>query len=338
MKAIVYSAPRAFALTEVPQPRPGKGQVLVRVRACGFCRTDMHIHEGHFLSEFPLIIGHEFTGEVAELGQGVEGVDLGDRVVVDNFYPCGRCGPCREGKPLYCEAFVSQGCNASGGFAEYAVASAANVYPIQNLSYREAVMTEPTACALHGMDVMAVKPASRVLLFGAGPTGIVLAQLLKRNGAAHLVVAAPAGAKLDLSRKLAADDVVPIDRDDYRIHREAILSAYPQGFDTVVEATGVPALFRQTLSYVRMGGQIIAYGVYPEGSEIGIEPYQIFRRELTVKGSFAQTGEFARALRYLESGQVKVDDLVTHEVPLADYGRAVALMRGHDAIKIAIIP
>ena len=338
MKAIVYAAPGQFAYREVPTPRPAAGQILIRVHACGLCRTDMHIHEGHFIASFPLINGHEFTGEVLELGEGAQEFAIGDRVVADNSYPCGQCRFCRLGKLLYCENFGSQGCNRAGGFAEYVAVSADHAYKIHNLSYREAVMTEPTACAIHGMDVIDLDAGSQVLLFGAGPTGILLAQLLKQNGAAHLVVAAPPGAKLELVKELAADRIIAIDRHDYGKHREMILEAYPGGFDAVIDATGVPALFASAFDYVKMGGQVVAYGVYPEQAQISVSPYDLFARELTVKGSFAQTHEFPRALAYLESGQALVSDLVTHEVPLAEYGRALDLMRTRQAIKIAIIP
>ncbi|MBN1318635.1 MAG: zinc-dependent alcohol dehydrogenase family protein [Anaerolineales bacterium] len=337
MKAIVYSAPGAFEYTDVPDPKPADDEVLIRVKACGLCRTDMHIHSGRFLSEFPLIPGHEISGEIAKMGVNVKGFQVGDRVVADNTELCGYCHFCREDKPLYCENFVSHGCNCAGGFAEYVSIKAEKTFKVRNVSFKEGVMVEPVACAVHGMDVIALTPGSEVLLFGAGPTGLVLAQLLKQNGAVSLVTAAPPGVKLDLAAEIA-DTVIPIDKQDYSQHRKEILDRFPNGFDTIVEATGAPQLFEETVHYAAMGAQIIAYGVYPEDKEIRIKPYDIFKRELTIKGSFAQTHCFGRAVKYLENGRIQVSKLVTHEIPLADYAGALELMRQSKAIKIAMIP
>jgi D-arabinitol dehydrogenase (NADP+) len=338
MKAIVYSAPFQFTCTQVPTPQPSAGEVLVRVRMCGICGTDLHIHEGEFLSEFPLIPGHEIAGEVVELGKGIENYRQGDRVVVDNTELCGGCFYCRRDQPLYCENFISHGCNVAGGLAEYIVVKADKVFPIQNLTWKEAVMVEPTACAVHGMDIIALKPGSEVLLFGAGPTGLVLAQLLKINGASRLVVAAPAGPKLDLVKKLAADETVVIDRQDHTIHKNYLMEQFKHGFDYVIEATGSAQVCEEAIQYTRLGGQVIVYGVYPEKDRITWSPYEIFRRELTIKGSFAQTHCFDRSLLYLESHQVKVDGIVTHEFHLEDYGMALQALKTRQGIKSAIIP
>jgi len=338
MKAIVYSAPGLYAYKEVPVPALVPGQVLIRIKACGYCRTDMHIHSGHFISEFPLIPGHEISGEIAEVGTEVDGFMIGDHVVADNTELCGHCRHCRADKPLYCENFVSHGCNCEGGFAEYVAIKAEKVFKVTNLSFSEAVMTEPPACAIHGMDVISLTPGSEVLLFGAGPTGLLLAQLLKQNGAVNLVVAAPPGFKLDLALKLAADDIIPIDKKDYSKHRETIKARYPNGFNTVIEATGASQLFEETIEYADIGAQIIAYGVYSEADKTSISPYEIFKREITIKGSFAQTHCFGRALKYLENRRIKVSELITHEIPLTDFSEALALMHQGKAIKIAIIP
>ncbi|MCB8944565.1 MAG: zinc-dependent alcohol dehydrogenase family protein [Ardenticatenaceae bacterium] len=338
MKAIVYEAPEKFSYTDVPDPQIRPHEVLIRVRACGICGTDLHIHEGEFLAEFPLIPGHEVAGEVAEVGSAVFGWRVGDKVAVDNTELCGHCFYCRRNQPLYCENFGSHGCNMAGGLAEYVAIPAEKLFRLHNLSWREAIMAEPLACAVHGMDVIALKPGNDVLLFGAGPTGIVLAQLLKLNGAAHLTVAAPAGPKLDLAAKLAADAVVAIDRNDYAQHRAYLLDKHPHGFDTVIEATGAAQLCEESLQYARMGGQVIVYGVYPESARISWSPTEIFRRELTIKGSFAQTHCLDRALSYLESGQVKVDEVVTQVFPLSGYGEALAALRSRQGIKSAVMP
>jgi len=193
MKAIVYDAPRQFKYRDVPEPQIEADEVLVRIDACGLCGTDLHIHEGEFAPRFPLIPGHEFTGEIVTLGGAVNGLKERQRVVGNSNESCGKCFYCMRGDFLLCLNLRAYGVTQDGGFAQYLRIKADRIFPIGHLSPREAVMVEPTACAVHGMEVLAMKPGSDVLLFGAGPTGQVLAQLLKLNGAGRLVVAAPAG-------------------------------------------------------------------------------------------------------------------------------------------------
>src|SRR6516165_9934035 len=338
MKAIVYDAPRKFEYRDVDSPRIQSDEVLIRVDACGLCGTDLHIHEGELAPRFPLIPGHEFTGEITDLGSEVTGFKNGLRVVANSNRACGKCFYCQRGDHLLCEDLTCYGVTTNGGFADYLKIKADRVFPIERLSAREAVMVEPSACALHGMEVLDMKPGSSVLLFGAGPTGQVLAQLLKMNGAARLVVAAPAGPKLDLVSRLAADEVVPMDRQNNEVHRKRLQELSPKGFDYVIEATGAPAVCQEALSFVRRRGTLLVYGVYPENASVRFNPFDLFRGEISIKGSFAQLDSFPRALAYLESGRVKVDEIVTEELPLADFQQALDLAWARKGIKTALVP
>ena len=179
MKAIQYTAPRQFAVVDLPKPEPGPHQVVIRVKACGICKTDLTIHDGSFLAKFPLVNGHEFAGVIDSVGSAVTKWKVGDRVTADNTELCGYCEPCRSDKPLYCENFNSHGCNMPGGFAEYVLINHDKVFALSDkLSFEEATFTEPTACAVHGVDRIAPRFGDSILMFGAGPTGIILAQLL----------------------------------------------------------------------------------------------------------------------------------------------------------------
>ena len=183
MKAIQYTAPRQFAVVDLPKPEPGPHQVVIRVKACGICKTDLTIHDGSFLAKFPLVNGHEFAGVIDSVGSAVTKWKVGDRVTADNTELCGYCEPCRSDKPLYCENFNSHGCNMPGGFAEYVLINHDKVFALSDkLSFEEATFTEPTACAVHGVDRIAPRFGDSILMFGAGPTGIILAQLLRRAG------------------------------------------------------------------------------------------------------------------------------------------------------------
>ncbi len=338
MKAILYEAPRNFSYRDVAEPKTLPDEVLLRVDACGLCGTDLHIHEGEFAPRFPLIPGHEFTGEIVEVGSEVKGFTSGQRIVANSNVACGTCFYCMRGDFLLCENLGAYGVTLNGGFADYLKVKADRVFAVNHLSPREAVMVEPTACALHGMEVLAAKPGSDVLLFGAGPTGQVLAQLVKLNGAARLVVAAPPGPKLDLAAKLGADEVVPMDRHDPEVHRRRLREISPNGFDYVIEATGAASVCEEALRVVRRRGTVLVYGVYTESAFAKFNPFDVFRREISIKGSFAQIDSFARALAYLESGRIKVDEIVTQEIPLAEYQHALDAAWAREGVKTAIVP
>lgn len=339
MKAIQYSAARTFSVAEVPKPVPAPHQVVIRVKACGICKTDLSIHDGSFLAQFPLINGHEFAGVIDSVGSAVTEWKPGDRVTADNTELCGHCGPCRADKPLYCENFDSHGCNMSGGFAEYVLINHDKVFPISDrLSFEHATFAEPTACAVHGVDRIAPRLGDSVLMFGAGPTGIILAQLLRRAGAGKMVIADPHADKLDILRKYGFEDLVVIDKADPSRHTGEIKAIQPKGFDIVVEATGSAAVFERCFDFVHMGSKIVAYGMCAADAKVSVSPYDIFSQEYTILGSFAQTHCFGRALEYLESGTVRVDELISHRLSLEEYGKGLKLIMDKKARKIIVSP
>ena len=321
MKAVVYDAPRSFSYREVDDPKLAPHEALLRIEACGLCGTDLHIHEGEFGPRFPLIPGHEFTGRVVELGAEASGLQVGQRVVANNQLVCGVCFYCRRGDFLLCENMTSYGVHLDGGFAEYLKLRADCLFPIHRLLPREAIMVEPTACAIHGIEVLAAKPGSDTHTGGRG------------RGAA-----APAGPKLDLAARLAAADVVAIDKADPTAHRRRLEALSPNGFDYVIEATGAPYLCEEALRFVRRRGTVLIYGVYPEAATARFNPFELFRKEVSIKGSFAQVDTFPRAIAYLESGRVNVKDVVTDELPLSDYGEALERAWKRQGIKMAIFP
>ena len=339
MRAVVYSAPRQFEVMTLPTPQPAAGEVRLAVEMAGMCGTDLHIHEGGFFSSYPLTPGHEIVGRVEALGDGVEGPTVGQRVVADNTVLCGWCPSCRRDKPLYCSNFYSLGVNGPGAFADYVIVRAEKCFLVDDLSLHSAVMTEPTACAIHGMDVLGARPGCDVLVFGAGPTGLVVAQLLVHGGAARVTVAAPTEFKLALAREYGIDKTMQIDRDDPGACVHELRQHAPEGYDVVVEATGASGVGEICLSLARDGGTVLVYGMADEAATFSVHPYEIFRRELTLKGSFAQTHCFDRALGVLRSGRVRTEGIITHEFQLEGYASALeALQHDRSLMKAAIVP
>jgi len=338
MKAVVYDEPRKFEVREVAVPEPGAGEVLIRILVAGICGTDLHLHAGEFGPSYPLTPGHEFVGEVVSVGTGVAEDMIGRRFVVDNTGSCGHCLECRRARPAYCRNLVAQGVNAPGGFAEYVVTSSGRCFAIDDLDAETAVFTEPVACVVHGLDVLGLRPGSNVLLFGAGPTGLILTQLLAGSGATELTVAAPTQAKLDLARARGADRTVLLDRHNTAASFEELRQAAPDGFDVVIDATGALVLLAQTLALTRTGGTVFVYGMTPQSAVWPIAPYDIFRRELTIKGSFAQQFSFDRALSALRSGRVKTQGMVSRRFTLDAYGEALGAVADSSVVKALIVP
>jgi D-arabinitol dehydrogenase (NADP+) len=338
VRAVVFREGSTWAVEEVPTAEPGPGEVRLRLLLTGVCGTDMHLLHGGFIAKFPLIPGHEMIGEIDAIGDGVTDIAVGQRAVVDNATNCGRCRQCRRGKPLFCSAFVSLGCNAPGGFAEYVVVRAEKCYAMDSVPPEVAVFTEPLSCAMHGVDVLALNPASDVLVFGAGPTGLLLAQLLRLAGAARVTVAAPSEHKLELARSFGIESTVRIDRADPSAGIGELHRLAPHGFDAVVEATGAVSVLDQCPSLTTEGGTILVYGLAQDTDLMALRPYEVFSRELTVRGSFAQMNCFDRATAVLRGGRVRTEGMITDRVSLDDFGGALDGLNRSATIKTVVAP
>jgi D-arabinitol dehydrogenase (NADP+) len=338
MKAVVFREGAQWAVEDVPRPVPQEGQVVLEVIRTGVCGTDEHLLHGGFIAKLPLIPGHEILGRVAEHGPGVSSPPLGTVVAVDNTIHCGHCEPCLTGRALFCENFVSLGCNDAGGFAEYVAVEAAKTIDVTGMDITTAGLAEPTACAVHGADVLALRPGSDVLVFGAGPTGLILAQLLRASGAARVVVAAPTASKLELARTLGIDETVQIDRNAPEAGEEALRALAPKGFDAVVEATGSTAVFELAVRLTATGGTVLVYGLAGEDATAKVFPYEIFARELTIKGSYAQAFAVQRAVAILKSGAIRTEGIVTDVVGFDDFGRGLENLHDSSEIKTVFEP
>ncbi|KAF4555900.1 Alcohol dehydrogenase GroES-like domain-containing protein 9 [Elsinoe fawcettii] len=338
MKALVYSEPEKFAVEEIALPEVRSHEVLVKIAACGVCGTDLHYHKGEFMAKFPLIPGHEAAGTVVAVGDNVASFSVGDRVAADPMEPCGSCFYCQRVQPLMCEALTGYGGNAPGGFAEYCAYPAMLLHKIGTLPFLEAILIEPAACATHGIDRMNLKAGSSALLFGCGPTGILLAQLMRMNGVAHLTIASKPGPKLDMARKMSvADAFVEIPNNSPQQTMSDLLSANPHGFDVVVEATGALSVLENAINFVRKAGTLVVYGVYDENVKVAWSPSRIWTHEITVLASFCSTRKFPNVLEYLRTGKLKLDGIVTDTFRLEQWGEVLGKVERQEVVKAAIV-
>ncbi|MCS7242202.1 MAG: zinc-dependent alcohol dehydrogenase family protein [Candidatus Caldatribacterium sp.] len=335
MRACVFEAKGRFSIREVPTPSPGPGEVLVRVKVAGICGTDVHILRGEYFQDFPIVAGHEFAGEVVALGEGVEGFSVGERVTADPNIFCDRCYFCKINKNNHCVNFAALGVTRDGAFAEYVTVPAKCLFPLpEGLSFAEGALAEPLACAVYGVQRSHIRPGEKVLIFGAGPIGLLLLSLFRVSGASQVVVVDISEKKLELAMKRGASDALLADGKEGKRLKEIA----PFGFEVVVDATGVPEVMEKALGYVEPDGTFLLFGVAPRGASMRLEPYEVFRRDLRIVGSFAVKKTMQYALNLLGSGAVAVRDLVSSQYPLERFGDALEeVLTGKDRLKVQIV-
>ncbi len=328
MQATLYEGVHDIRLIERERPEPQSGELLIRVRAAGICGTDRHIYHGESPARPPVILGHEFAGEVVAVGPGVSPDWIGRRVAVDPNIYCGQCDYCRDGRLQLCTGLKAIGVTQDGGFAQFCVVPEAQALPVpEELSLEEAAMAEPVACCLHGIDLADVRAGQRVAVLGGGAIGLILAQLARARGAVGLVVSEPAAPRRELAAALGIDSVAPAGLGD----------RLPDGADVVIEAAGTRATAAQALEIARRGATILFFGVTPMGQKIEIEPFQIFRKELTIKGSHINPFTMRRALALMGSGQVRVAPLITHRIGLAELANTLATPAPPEMVKAMVV-
>jgi 2-desacetyl-2-hydroxyethyl bacteriochlorophyllide A dehydrogenase len=331
MRAIVFDAPKRVALKQVPYPQPAPDEVIVRVMACGLCGTDRHLYAGDFPAHYPLIPGHEFSGVVAAVGSAVKRWHTGDRVIVDPNIACGECYFCRTAQINHCLNHQAIGVTRDGAFAEFVAAPARNVFAIGNpLSFEEAALVEPLACVVYGLRRLQLQTGDWVLIFGAGPIGLMLMQCCVRGGAASVTMVDLDEPRLAVARSLGATHAI-----NAREQTTALEEIAPYGFDAVIDATGVPSVVEGGVSRVKSGGKLLLFGVCPEDAKISIRPFEIYRRDLSVIGTCALRCSFDPALELIQNGVVQVKPLLRPMVSLDEIPAWFENpARAQDALKI----
>jgi 2-desacetyl-2-hydroxyethyl bacteriochlorophyllide A dehydrogenase len=334
VRAAYYQARRELDVREAPDPQPGPDEVLVRVAACGICGTDQHIFDGDFFPSYPLIGGHELAGEVVALGpQSVEtAVREGDRVAVDPSLFCGSCFFCQRAQGNHCLHWNAIGVTRDGGFAEYVVAPTANVYPVGEMPYEVAAFIEPISCVVYGLQRLRIPVGANALIYGAGPIGLLMLQLVNNGGASSVTVVDLKEDKLQLARTLGAHETVAAGPGADRALRE--LS--PLGFDVVIDCTGLPAVVEHMFTQVRKNGKLLFFGVNPPEARISVSPYDVYQQDLEILGSFALRYTFHDSFALLQSRAVDVRPLLSDRFPIERFPEALALAGSGDALKVQI--
>ena len=333
MKAVVFPDAQQLQIEQVPDPEYGADEVIVEVTSCGICGTDLHIYRAEYMSDFPLIPGHEFHGKVVEVGKNVTNLKVGDRVAVDPNLYCGKCSRCRNEQSNQCLNLEVVGVTRNGAFSNFVNVPERACYPLpDNMTDTQAAFVEPLACVVYALRRMRVYPADRVLIIGAGPMGLLLVQALRHNGASLITVMEKQQHRLDMAKSMGANAVVLAGTDQDAHLRD--LSH--DGFDVVIDATGIPAVIQNAFKYLKPRGQFLQFGVAPMGQKIEIEPYMIFRYDWTIIGSFALCYTFQPAIDWLANGVIDVDPLVSHHVPMDDFAEVFDMFGKGQTLKVHI--
>lgn len=330
MNAAVVERPGKVAVERVDDPAPGPREVLVRVEACGICGTDLHLLDGESpLARYPLIPGHEFSGEVVAAGGQVEHPRVGDFVAVDPNLPCGVCRFCQAGRANLCLNYEAIGVTEAGACAELVAVPAANAFVLPpELPRAWGALVEPLSCAVHGFDRLHARLADRYLIYGAGTMGLLMAQLARRAGAASVDVVDVQQGRLPVAERLGAD----------RTAASADELDRPQGWEVVIDATGVVAAIEDGLRRVARGGTFLLFGVAAAEATAAFSPFRVYNEEISVIGSMAVLHSFERARDLLVGGAIDAEAMITHSVALARYEDAITAFRGGAGLKIQVVP
>lgn len=326
MKAAVWYGTRDIRIEQVKKPEIGGNEVLVRVRACGICGTDLHIYTGEVIyAKPPVILGHEFSGEVAETGPDVTNLRIGDRVAINPNRECRECGYCRKGFPCFCLNLKPYGVIEDGGFAEYCRVYSDAAYKVPKaVSFEEAAFSEPVSCAVHCIKEADIKPGTSVAVLGSGPMGIILAQLARASGAKPVIIADTRKDRLEKAEGLGADVTINAKEEDpvKRIHE----ITGETGVDLCIEAVGKGETVRQAIECVGKTGRVIIFGVPPEDVKIEVSPSDILRKELTIKGSWLNPHTFEEAIKLIHLKTVEVKPLISHMLSLEEIEKGLRVM------------
>ncbi len=341
MKAAILYGPKDVRLEKIDTPQVGPGEVLVKIEAALTCGTDakVFLRGGHpKMITPPAVFGHEFAGVVEKVSDGVEKFQVGTKVVAANSAPCNQCFYCRRGRQSLCEDLLF----INGAYAQYVNIPSRivkqNMHIIRkNLSFKEASLLEPLACALHGIEEANITAGDTVVINGAGPIGLFFIQVAKLKGA-HVISCDMVEERLNTAEKCGADEIINVSEVDDEVEAVRKLTA-GFGVDVAIEAVGNPEVWEKTVSMARKGGCVVLFGGCAPGTGFTIDTALLHYSELTLKGVFHHTPYYVeKALKLLNLEKINTSCMITGELPLEKLEDALNRIVSHQGVKTAVIP
>ena len=341
MRVAMYYKNDDIRLEEMGKPALLPGEILVKVKSSGICGSD--VMEWYRIKKAPIVLGHELSGDIAEVGEGVKDFAVADRVVFTHHVPCNNCRYCLEDKPAMCETLRSTKFYP-GGFSEYVRVPAINIEKggvlkmPDSVSYEEGTFVEPVGCAVRGHRKANVSPGSSVLVLGSGLSGLIHIQLAKAFGAGRIVATDVNDYRLEYALKMGAD--FSFNAMDENMIDNLLAANDGRGYDFVIICTAVPVAFKQAMKAVDKGGTVLVYAINTPGTEMPFDIYDFYNRGITLIATYAASPrDLAEALRLIQHGRVETQKLITHRLPLKDTVEGFQLMvKGGESMKVIIDP
>jgi D-arabinitol dehydrogenase (NADP+) len=329
MQSIVINQPREIFVIEKEIPQPGPGEVLIQVMASGICGTDVHIYRGEYLGSYPVIPGHEFSGIITAVGSQIKRFKVGDRVAIEPNIACDNCSQCLNNRQNFCLNWQAIGVTLPGGMEQYVTVPEKAVFSIGDLPFEQAAFMEPLSCVVHGIERARIKLGDKIAILGAGPIGDLMLQMARLQGATQITQLESNPGRAELARQLGADLVVS-NLEDLQLN----------AYDVVIDATGIIPVMNRAIDFARNGGTVLLFGVPPAGKNIEFEAFKIFQKGLTLLSSYTSVRNSIQAVSLLQSGQVKVESLISHRLPLKDLQSAFEMIESHDPTvkKVIMLP
>lgn len=317
-KAMVLTDIKKLEIMEIDIREPEDDEVVVDVKACGVCGTDLHMFHGDkgaFENSLPLVMGHEFSGQVSAVGKNVKNFNIGDKVTVDPNMYCGHCRSCLKGQVHFCENMIGYGTTLYGGFSEKAVVKEKALYKLPDtISYLHGAMVEPLACCLHGIDRSNIRPGDTVAVIGLGSIGQMMMQLALCAGASRIVAIEPIAEKRNTAEKLGAYITIDPTKEDVK---EACKKAGIEALDTVIECVGRINTMEMAVDIASNGATVMLFGLTPPESKITLLPLeQIFKKEIYITGSFINPLVSQRVIDLIAGGRINLDAVITDTIPI----------------------
>jgi 2-desacetyl-2-hydroxyethyl bacteriochlorophyllide A dehydrogenase len=338
MQAAVYNGPKSLDVVDYKLPSLSQDELLIKVNACGICGTDFHIFEGNAPAKIPVIIGHEYAGEIVEIGKNVKGFRIGDHIAINPNIHCGYCQYCKKGKINLCENLKALGVTLNGGIAQYSIVPLSQAYLIPNdfpLSF--AAFTEPLSCCIHGIEKADIKLNDSIVIVGTGTIGLIMIQLARLKGASKVIAVDVSDEKLTLSRKFNADYTFNIKKDN---PEKTIKDLTSGGADVVIECAGNSSALKTSLNLVKKGGTVVLFGLADNKDFIELYLQSFFHKEASIKSSLLNPFTFQPAVDLLVSGKIRVDLFNINEIKLNndEIKKLFVEPRDSSVIKYMIIP
>ncbi len=316
MKSAIFYGKNDLRLEEKEKDLLKSNEVMINVKFCGVCGTDIHIYHGASGSaevSGPTVLGHEYSGVITEVGSDVVNFKVGDRVCVDPNCYCGACEPCRKGLTHYCENMVIYGITVDGGFKEYCAVNEKAVYKLgDKTTFEQGAMVEPLGCCLHGIDMCDINTGSTVAIIGGGMIGLIMIQLAKLKGASKIVLIEPVEEKRLIGKQLGADLCISPNN-----IKNDLIKANFNDITTVIECVGKTQTIETAIDICGNKGLVMMFGLTAPDAVINVKPFDIFKKELTLRSSFINPLTQQRALDLIDSGKINVSEMISDIIPLS---------------------